>query len=169
MVHLSVPPPDATRETLFQLRVSNRWLERALLKLGADLHCFRMGILAMFLCIALGIANIFSRALIFSIICLVSGVLLIFVEIPLLLRICPTSKGFDTFVKKFHHNWGRAGLYIIMAVVQWLSIIVEATSLIAAAIILTFAGLCYTAAAIKGQDFTGSKTLGGSGVVAMMV
>jgi len=56
-----------------------------------------------------------------------------------------------------------------MAVVQWLSIIVEATSLIAAAIILTVAGLCYTAAAIKGQDFTGSKTLGGSGVVAMMV
>ena len=128
-----------------------------------------MGILAIFLCIALGIANIFSRAIIFSIICLISGVLLIFVEIPFLLRICPTSDKFGTFVKKFHHNWGRAGLYIVMAVVQWVSIVIEATSLIAAAIILTFAGLCYTAAAIKGQDFTGSKTLGGTGVVAMMV
>lgn len=56
-----------------------------------------------------------------------------------------------------------------MAVVQWLSIIVTATSLIAAAVILTFAGLCYTAAAIKGQEFTGSKTLGGAGVASMIV
>lgn len=123
----------------------------------------------MILCIALGIANIFSKVLPFSIICLVSGVLLIFVEIPILLRICPTSKQFDDFVKKFHHNWGRAGLYILMAVIQWVSIVLDPSSLIAAAIILTFAGLCYTAAAVKGQEFTGSKTLGGAGVASMMV
>jgi len=56
-----------------------------------------------------------------------------------------------------------------MAAVQWASIAAVATSLIAAAIVLTFAGLCYTMAAIKHQEFTGSKTLGGTGVVAMMV
>ncbi|KAF8419287.1 hypothetical protein EV426DRAFT_538901 [Tirmania nivea] len=127
------------------------------------------GILAMILCIALGIANLFSSAIVFSAICLVFGLLLIFVEIPILLRICPTSKHFDDFVKKFHHNWGRAGLYIGMGVVQWLSIIVQATSLIAAAVILTIAGLFYTFAAISGHAFTGSKTLGGAGVASMMV
>ncbi|KAF8418636.1 golgi apparatus membrane protein TVP18 [Terfezia claveryi] len=127
------------------------------------------GILAMILCIALGIANLFSRAIVFSAFCLVFGALLIFVEIPILLRICPTSKQFDDFVKKFHHNWGRAGLYIGMGIVQWLSIIVEPTSLIAAAVVLTIAGLFYTLAAIKGQEFTGSKTLGGSGVASMII
>ncbi|KAF8449988.1 golgi apparatus membrane protein TVP18 [Terfezia claveryi] len=127
------------------------------------------GILAMILCIALGIANLFSRAIVFSAFCLVFGVLLIFVEIPILLCICPTSKQFDDFVKKFHHNWGRAGLYIGMGLVQWLSIIAEPTSLIAAAFVLTIAGLFYTLAAIKGQEFTGSKTLGGSGVTSMII
>ncbi|RPB21103.1 hypothetical protein L211DRAFT_841081 [Terfezia boudieri ATCC MYA-4762] len=130
------------------------------------------GILAMILCIALGIANLFTinvPIMVFSAICLVSGTLLIFVEIPILLRICPTSKQFDDFVKKFHHNWGRAGLYIGLGVVQWLSIIAAATSLIAAAVVLTIAGLFYTLAAIKGQEFTGSKTLGGGGVASMIV
>lgn len=56
-----------------------------------------------------------------------------------------------------------------MGIVQWLSIIVLATSLIAAAIVLTAAGLFYTLAAIKGHEFTGSKTLGGAGVVSMVV
>lgn len=130
-----------------------------------------MGILAILLCIALGIANIFHLTLIiiFSIICLVSGLLLIFIEIPFLLRICPTSKTFDTFVKKFHSNWGRAGIYITLATVQFVSCVVDVTSLLAAAIILLFAGLFYLLAAVKKQEFTGSKTLGGGAVVSMIV
>lgn len=63
----------------------------------------------------------------------------------------------------------RAGAYAIMAVVQWLSIIPRATSLIAAAVFLSITGICYLLAGIKGQAFVGSKTLGGAGVAQMIV
>ncbi len=53
--------------------------------------------------------------------------------------------------------------------VLYLSIIVRATSLIAAAIVLTFAGGCYAFAGLKGQSFTSSKMLGGAGLAQMVV
>ena len=63
----------------------------------------------------------------------------------------------------------RAAIYAAMALVQWLSLLVEASSLIAAAVVLTFAAVFYTLAGVKGQDFVGSKTLGGAGVAQMIV
>lgn len=63
----------------------------------------------------------------------------------------------------------RAGIYLAMAIVQWLSIIIDATSLIAAAIVLTFAAVFYALAGFKGQAFVGSKTLGGQGVAQMII
>ncbi|MCJ1356881.1 MAG: Golgi apparatus membrane protein tvp18 [Icmadophila ericetorum] len=129
------------------------------------------GVLCIILCIALGIANIFHLHLviIFSIICLVSGLLLIFVEIPLLLRICPTSPKFDTFMRRFTTNYMRAAIYGVMSIVQWLSLIVLSTSLVAAAVVLLIAAVFYLIAAIKGQEFAGSKTLGGQGLAQMIV
>ncbi len=62
----------------------------------------------------------------------------------------------------------RAAAYGIMGIVQWLSIIARASSLIAAAVFLTLTGLCYLLAGIKGQAFVGSKTLGGAGVAQMI-
>lgn len=56
-----------------------------------------------------------------------------------------------------------------MAIVQWLSLIIYATSLIAAAVVLTIAATCYAIAGVKGQGFVGSKTLGGQGVAQMIV
>jgi hypothetical protein len=44
--------------------------------------------------------------------CRVTGVVLIFVEIPLLMRVCPTSEKFDVFVRRFNENWPRAGMYV---------------------------------------------------------
>jgi len=99
----------------------------------------------------------------------VTGLVLIFLEIPFLLRICPTSPKFDTFMRKFHSLWGRAAFYGTASLIQWLSCIIQATSLIAAAVLLMFAGLFYALAAIKGQQFVGSKTLGGQGVAQMIV
>jgi hypothetical protein len=89
--------------------------------------------------------------------------------VPLLLRICPTSSGFDAAIRRITTNYMRAAAYAIMAVVQWLSIIPRATSLIAAAILLSLTGICYLLAGIKGQAFVGSKTLGGAGVAQMIV
>lgn len=98
-----------------------------------------------------------------------SSFLIIFIEIPLLLRICPTSSKFDTFMRRFTTNYMRAGIYLVMGIIQWLSIIVEASSLIAAAILLTLAAGFYALAGIKGQGFVGSKTLGGQGVAQMII
>jgi len=56
-----------------------------------------------------------------------------------------------------------------MALIQWLSLIFGATSLIAAAVLLTIAAAFYALAGIKGQGFVGSKTLGGQGVAQMII
>lgn len=63
----------------------------------------------------------------------------------------------------------RAGIYLAMGLIQWLSIIKDPSSLIAAAIMLTLAGAFYALAGVKGQGFVGSKTLGGQGVAQMII
>ncbi|KAI9832894.1 MAG: hypothetical protein M1819_003924 [Sarea resinae] len=98
-----------------------------------------------------------------------SSFVILFIEVPLLLRICPTSPKFDQFIRKFETNWMRAVIYLIMSIVQWLSIIVDATSLIAAAVVLLFAAAFYALASVKHQEFQGSKTLGGHGVAQMII
>ncbi|EME77445.1 uncharacterized protein MYCFIDRAFT_146315 [Pseudocercospora fijiensis CIRAD86] len=129
------------------------------------------GIVCVVLCFALGIANIFNFhwVIVFSVICLVCSFIIIFIEVPFLLRICPTSPKFDQFIRRFETNYMRAAIYGIMSVIQWLSIIAKVTSLIAAAVVLLLAALCYALAAVKGQEFQSSKTLGGQGVAQMIV
>ncbi|KAI0898931.1 Golgi apparatus membrane protein TVP18 [Annulohypoxylon nitens] len=133
-----------------------------------------LGILSMILCFALGIANLFNLfghplLVIFSIFALVSCFIILFVEVPLLLRICPTSASFDAAIRKVSTNYTRAAAYGVMAAIQWISISVAVSSLIAAAVVLSFTALCYLLAGVKGQAFVGSKTLGGAGVAQMIV
>ncbi|OBT79124.1 hypothetical protein VF21_01768 [Pseudogymnoascus sp. 05NY08] len=129
------------------------------------------GVICMLLCFALGIANMFHLSIIilFSALCLVSSFIIVFIEIPLLLRVCPTSSTFDEFMRRFSTNYMRALIYFIMGAVQWISIAAGITSLIAAAVLLTITAALYAAAGLKGQAFTGSKTLGGQGVAQMIV
>lgn len=143
----------------------------------------------MIICFAVGIANIFSFRVIIIIFCglamyvptntrpkyattdssSASSFLILFIEVPLLLRICPTSGRFDAAVRRISTNYMRAAAYGVMSLVQFLSIIDDSTSLIAAAVFLALTGICYLLAAVKGQDFVGSKTLGGHGVAQMIV
>jgi len=129
------------------------------------------GVICIFLCFAVGVSNLFhvSIMIIFGALCIVSSFLIVFIEVPLLLRICPTSSTFDTFMRRFTTNYLRAAIYFAMALIQWLSIIKEASSLIAAAVLLTIASFFYLLAAVKGQGFVGSKTLGGQGVAQMII
>lgn len=129
------------------------------------------GVLCIILCFALGIANIFhfNLVILFSVLCLVSAFILIFVEIPLLLRICPTSSKFDALIRRVTTNYIRAGVYLAMSAIQWISIVAKPTSLIAAAVLLMLAAVFYALAGLKGQGFVGSKTLGGQGVAQMIV
>ncbi|KAK3901629.1 Golgi apparatus membrane protein TVP18 [Staphylotrichum tortipilum] len=131
-----------------------------------------LGILTMIVCFALGIANCIRLnvvLIVLSAICLLSSFVILFIEVPLLLRICPTSPKFDAVIRKITTNYMRAAAYAAMALVQWLTLLISATSLIAAAILLTLTGCCYLLAGIKGQAFVGSKTLGGAGVAQMIV
>lgn len=131
-----------------------------------------LGILAMIICLAVGIANIFTfhaGIIIFCAFCIASAFVILFIEVPFLLRICPTSAGFDGFIRKISTNYMRAAAYGVMCAVQFVSIAIRSTSLIAAAVVLLLAGLCYLLAAVRGQAFVGSKTLGGQGVAQMIV
>jgi hypothetical protein len=56
-----------------------------------------------------------------------------------------------------------------MSIVQWLSIIVGTSSLIAAAVFLLLTGAFYGVAAARKDEFMSSKTLGGQGVAQMIV
>jgi len=129
------------------------------------------GVICIFLCFAVGLSNLFhvSIMILFGALCLVSSFLIVFIEIPLLMRICPTSSKFDTFMRRFTTNYMRAGIYLVMAIIQWLSLIHEASSLIAAAVLLTIVAAFYALAGVKGQGFVGSKTLGGQGVAQMII
>ncbi|KAI1769385.1 Golgi apparatus membrane protein TVP18 [Hypoxylon sp. FL1150] len=133
-----------------------------------------LGILSMILCFALGIANLFELfghflLIVFSILALISCFIILFIEVPLLLRICPTSATFDAAIRKVSTNYMRAATYAGMAIIQWLSLIIAASSLIAVAVVLTLTAACYALAGVKGQAFVGSKTLGGAGVAQMIV
>lgn len=150
----------------------------------------RTGVLCIVLCFALGISNLFNAhwVIAFSIVCLcvphapymqnnlvadfmnrVCSFIIVFIEIPLLLRICPTSPKFDTFIRKFGSNYMRAAIYLVMSAIQWASIAARVTSLIAAAVVLLIAAIFYALAGVKGQQFQGSKTLGGQGVAQMII
>lgn len=126
----------------------------------------------MIICLAVGIANIFTFSpviIIFCALAIASSFVILFVEVPLLLRICPTSGKFDELIRKISTNYLRAAAYGVMSLIQFLSIIKYATSLVAAAVFLLLTALCYLLAGVKGQAFVGSKTLGGQGVAQMIV
>ncbi|PHH68096.1 hypothetical protein CDD82_839 [Ophiocordyceps australis] len=126
----------------------------------------------MIICLATGISTIFSfsiRLIIFAAFAIASAFLILFIEVPLLLRICPTSGKFDEFVRKISTNYMRAGAYAVMCIIQFVSTIGGGSALIAAAVFLLLTAICYLLAGIKGQAFVGSKTLGGQGVAQMIV
>lgn len=98
-----------------------------------------------------------------------SSFVILFIEVPFLLRICPTSQKFDTFIRRFSTNYMRAIIYLIMSVIQWLSLISAPSSLIVAAIVLFLTAAFYGVATARKDEFMSSKTLGGAGVAQMIV
>jgi Uncharacterized conserved protein CG6151-P len=95
--------------------------------------------------------------------------IILFVEVPFLLRICPTSSKFDDFIRRFSTHYTRALIYVVMSAVQWVSLVTGRSSLIAAAVFLLIAAVFYLLAGLRNQEFIGSKTLGGQGIAQMIV
>ncbi|KAI7902676.1 uncharacterized protein BX663DRAFT_66098 [Cokeromyces recurvatus] len=122
-----------------------------------------LGVVSIILLIILGIVG-FLGHVVFSIIGWIIAVILIFIEIPLLTRCCPTGPKFDSFIAYFENAWFRAILYLIFAIVMFLSRLIHTSSLIACGVLLLLAALSYAGAAIKGQPFASSSVFGGTGV-----
>ncbi|CAG99875.1 Tvp18 [Kluyveromyces lactis] len=122
-------------------------------------------------CLAFGIANIFhfSAVIVFSIIAIVQGLIILFIEVPFLLKICPLSDNFIGFVSKFDTNLRRALFYLVMCAIQWCSIIVQSTSLIVVAVGLSITATVYALGAAAGQEFKNSAILSDRGRVAASV
>jgi len=127
----------------------------------------------MVLCFAVGLANLIDiikpLLVVFAALCLASSFMILFIEVPFLLRICPTSAKFDSIIRLFNTNAMRAGIYAVMSLVQWLSLIFHRSSLIAAAVLLIITAAFYGIAALRKDEFMSSKTLGGQGVAQMIV
>ncbi|CAO3580747.1 unnamed protein product [Absidia cylindrospora] len=122
-----------------------------------------LGIISIILLIALGIVGFMSH-IVFSIVGWVIAFLLVLIEIPLCFKICPTSPKLDRFIAYFENSYLRAAIYLVFAVVMFLSNLLSgATPLIAAAVTLLFGAISYLAAGVMGQSFASSKILGGTG------
>lgn len=121
-----------------------------------------LGIILVFLSIALGIANLFHTSLliIFGVLAIVQGVVLAFVEIPFLLKIFRVPDKFVALVQQLDANWKRAVFYLVYAVIQFLSLIVsKGSSLIALAACYLLDAIFYALAAAMNQEFHKSNVV----------
>ncbi|KAF9907839.1 Golgi apparatus membrane protein tvp18 [Linnemannia zychae] len=91
--------------------------------------------------------------------------LLIFIEIPLCMKCCPTSEKFDNFLTKFQNSYFRAGAYLVFCILMWIAVGAGHRNLqVVSALLLTLAFLAYGFAALRGQTPTSSSITGGTGV-----
>ncbi|CCK69678.1 Tvp18p KNAG_0C05800 [Huiozyma naganishii CBS 8797] len=119
------------------------------------------GFINIILCVALGIANLFhvSGVIAFGIVSIVQGLIILFIEIPFLLKICPLSDNFIEFISRFETNGYRAMFYLAMAVIQYCSVILMVTSLLVVAICLTVSAVFYAVAFVKHQEFQNTNII----------
>ncbi|EIE89440.1 hypothetical protein RO3G_14151 [Rhizopus delemar RA 99-880] len=103
-----------------------------------------LGIVSIILLIALGIVG-FMQHVVFSIVGWVIAFILVGIEVPLCLKLCPTSPK-------------------LFAVVMFLSNLLNVGPLIATGVSLLLAAICYGIAAFSGQAFASSRMFGGTGV-----
>ncbi|CAO3691445.1 unnamed protein product [Rhizopus stolonifer] len=122
-----------------------------------------LGIISIILLIALGIVGFMSHV-VFSIVGWIIALILVGVEIPLCFKMCPTSPKFDTFITYFENCYFRAAMYLVFAVVMFLSNLLNVGPLIATGVSLLLAAICYGIGAATGQAFASSRLFGGSGV-----
>ncbi|KAI9018588.1 Golgi apparatus membrane protein TVP18 [Phycomyces nitens] len=123
-----------------------------------------LGLASIALLIALGIVGL-SGHVVFSIVGWVIAFIVMMVEVPLCLKFCPTGHRFDGIAPYFENSYFRTAMYLVFAIVMFLSNILHgATPLIACAVCLLLAAISYGAAAVMGQAFASTSMLGGTGV-----
>ncbi|KAG0006751.1 hypothetical protein BGZ65_004326 [Modicella reniformis] len=122
-------------------------------------------VFGLFSIIALIVFGILSFSPIWSILGWISAFLLVFVEVPMCLKCCPTSAKFDNFLTKFQNSYIRTAGYIVFAAIMWVAVSVVGVGLyIVSAILLTIAAISYAIAAVRHQTHASSTITGGTGV-----
>ncbi|KAI7819623.1 hypothetical protein BC939DRAFT_253453 [Gamsiella multidivaricata] len=115
--------------------------------------------------IALIIFGIINFSLGWSLMGWIIAFLLVFIEIPLCMKCCPTSVNFDSYMSKFQNSYLRTAAYLVFAVLMWVAVGVgHRTVQVVSALFLTFAAIAYGIAAIRGQTPASSTVTGGTGV-----
>ncbi|RUS35195.1 hypothetical protein BC938DRAFT_474270 [Jimgerdemannia flammicorona] len=69
--------------------------------------------------------------------------ILVFVELPLCIKFCPTSPKFDAFISKFENAILRAVGYFVFSLVMFLSNLINTSTLIVAAVTLLIGSIFY--------------------------
>ncbi|KAI8094517.1 hypothetical protein BDF21DRAFT_408927 [Thamnidium elegans] len=75
--------------------------------------------------------------------CRVIALIILFVEIPLCLKFCPTSPKFDAFISRFENSWFRAIMYLAFAIVMFLSHLLGSSTLIVCGVVLLLSAISY--------------------------
>ncbi|KXN68216.1 hypothetical protein CONCODRAFT_79846 [Conidiobolus coronatus NRRL 28638] len=123
-----------------------------------------VGLISGLILIIFGVVYIFSSLLVWAVISITAGVIVLFLEIPLFIKIFRTGERFEGFLNIFENNYFRASLYCGFAVANMLSCIQYVSSLIIGGVLLAISGICYALAGLKHQDRTTSKLTGGDGI-----
>ncbi|KAF9159650.1 Golgi apparatus membrane protein tvp18, partial [Actinomortierella ambigua] len=114
--------------------------------------------------ISLIIAGILNFHLLWSLLGWIIAFLIIFIEVPLCLKCCPTSPKFDAFMTKFQNSYFRATGYTVFAIIMWLAVGFGPSWQAFSAIFLTIAAVSYAVSAARHQTPAQSTLTGGSGV-----
>ncbi|KAJ2720099.1 Golgi apparatus membrane protein tvp18 [Coemansia sp. Benny D115] len=102
--------------------------------------------------------------LIYSILAIVFGAICIVIEIPLLIKLCPTGPTFDRAFGGLKNHWWRFVAYLVFAIVMWSSLAKGGGILAIGACTVTLAAVAYFIAAVKKQSKVTISMFGGSGV-----
>ncbi|KAK9768762.1 Golgi apparatus membrane protein tvp18 [Basidiobolus ranarum] len=103
----------------------------------------------------------FTSVVVFAIFGFIFAVCILILEIPFCGMVIPKS---SVVTDRFSSNLMRAILYLVFAIVIWVSIAQKFTVLFLGALFLTFSVLFYGIAHLRGQDRSSSTLTGGSGV-----
>ncbi|ORX95634.1 golgi apparatus membrane protein TVP18, partial [Basidiobolus meristosporus CBS 931.73] len=122
-------------------------------------------IIAAICLIIFGIIS-FTHVVVFAILGFIFAACILIVEIPFCGMIIPKS---SAVLDRLSSNMMRAILYLVFAIVIWVSIAQKFTTLFLGALFLTFSVLFYGIAHLRGQERSASVLTGGSGVHAYPV
>ncbi|KAL3898015.1 MAG: hypothetical protein SGCHY_003024 [Lobulomycetales sp.] len=120
-----------------------------------------VGLLSILLLLAVGIFTLISDKFLFAIAGFAEAGLLLFLEIPILMRCCPVSDRCTSVVNFFEAPRFRVVLYALFATFLWLSLLIGPSALIAPALTLSICFVLYLVAVVKGEGLERSEVLKG--------